>query len=128
MLHGNIRPGRPCAITAPARTMLTALVERAAKLGLVVVPVDEAVAMIGAANVGATLALIAGDTDPSLSTELREATLARITGGATGPGSLSSRSAAAIALRTRLHDDPHGLTSGEVALLTELLTRLAVTD
>lgn len=103
--------------------MLTALVERAAKLGLVVVPIDDAVALIGAANVGATLALIAGDADPSLSTELREATLDRITGAATDDP-LASRSAAAIALRSRLDDDPHGLSPGEVALLTELLTRL----
>lgn len=128
MLHGNVRPGRPCAITAPARAMLTALVERAAKLGLVVVPVADAVALIGAANVGATLGLIAGDADPSLSTELREATLAHITGGAADHEPLASRSAAAIALRTRLDDDPHGLSPGEVALLTELLTRLGGPD
>src|SRR6185503_14297466 len=90
----------------------------------------EAAPRILAANVGVTLSLIAQPedaTDLSLSHHVREAVLASILAddgvlGDTPPGDV--RAAAALALHATL-DTAHVLTSGERALLRELLDRLA---
>jgi AcrR family transcriptional regulator len=129
LLYGRIKPGIPCAITGPALATLTGLLESAAAAGRLRVPPADAAAQILAANVGATLSLIAepaATRDPALSDRLREAVLAAVTVPA-GPaaGASATRAGAAITLRSALVADPSGLTPGEATLLGELLDRLA---
>jgi len=57
LLYGRVRPGIPCGVTGPATTMLTGLLDTAARSGRLRVPPAEAAAQILAANVGATLGL-----------------------------------------------------------------------
>jgi AcrR family transcriptional regulator len=129
-LYGNVERGRPCAITSPALTRLTELLNDAARAGRLRVAPAEAAPRILAANVGVALSLIAQPadaTDLSLSDYVREAVLASILTddgllGDTQPGDV--RAAAALALNATLDSDDV-LTSGERALLRELLDRLA---
>jgi AcrR family transcriptional regulator len=129
LLYGNVERGRPCAITSPALSRLTELLDGAARAGLLRVPAAEAAAQLLAANVGVTLSLIAqpeDDTDTSLSVGVREAVLAAlcVPPDRSPPAEpTSARAAAAIALAATLDDDS-GLTPGESALLGELLQRL----
>jgi len=125
-----VERGRPCAITSPALTRLTELLKNAASAGRLRVAPAEAAPRILAANVGVVLSLIAQPedaTDLSLSDHVREAVLASIlvdnnVAGGTAPGDV--RAAAALALNATL-DSVDVLTSGERALLRELLDRLA---
>src|SRR5436305_14632855 len=59
LLYGAVEPGRPCAVTAPARAMLDELLTAAAHRGELRVPPTDAAAQILAADVGVTLSLIA---------------------------------------------------------------------
>jgi AcrR family transcriptional regulator len=130
LLYGTVERGRPCAITAPALTRLTRLLDAAARGGRLRVAPEEAAAQLLAANVGVTLSLIAqpkDDPDRSLSERVRDAVLAAVCVRPDGrtpirPG--SPRAAAAVVLVATL-DDHSGLTPGETALLRELLQRLA---
>jgi hypothetical protein len=103
---------------------LVRLLEEAARQGRLRVPPAEAAAQVLAANVGVTLSLIA-QPDPTLSERVRAAALAAVLvvpeESRTGP----ARSTAAIALAAALDQDPNGLTSGELGLFKELLTRLS---
>ncbi|SDJ96463.1 DNA-binding transcriptional regulator, AcrR family [Nonomuraea maritima] len=131
LLYGRVEPGRPCAITAPAHAMLRDLLTVAARQGLLTAPVDDAAEQILAANIGVTLSLITqppDDRDMALSDRVRDAALAAVltsTAKQTPQAAPASRSGAALTLRALLDDDPSGLTSGENALLCELLDRLA---
>lgn len=134
LLYGQIEPGKPCAITGPARGMLVELLTLAARAGQLRVPPADAAAQILAANVGVTLALIAqpeGETDLGLSTRVREAMLAAILARPDAPGGAGStvpapsRATAAIALAATLGEDDSGLSPGEATLLRELLARLS---
>jgi AcrR family transcriptional regulator len=124
LLYGDVQPGRPCAVTAPATEMLVRLLEEAARQGRLRVPPAEAAAQILAANVGVTLSLIA-QPDPDLSDRVRDAALAAVLvvpeESRTGP----ARSTAAIALTAALDQDPNGLTPGELGLFKEFLARLS---
>jgi AcrR family transcriptional regulator len=134
LLYGQIEPGRPCAITAPAHAMLEDLLAAVASQGRLTVPPADAAAQILAANVGVTLSLITQPRDTvdlGLSERVREAALAGILADPHEPhgdqarrGALS-RASAALALRALLDDDASGLSSGEAALLRELLDRLS---
>lgn len=129
LLYGNVERGRPCAITLPALSRLTELLDGAARAGRLRIPPAEAAAELLAANVGVTLSLIAQPedrTDLSLSIRVREAILAAVCISPAPPPPLtpvSARAAAAIAMAATLGDDG-GLTAGETALLRELLQRL----
>jgi len=136
LLYGRIEPGIPCAITGSAITTLTGLLRSAAAEGRLRVPPGEAAAQILAANVGATLSLIAepeGTRDRTLSERLREAVITAVTvpaapaatAGPATPAAVPTRAAAAITLRSALARDPSGLSPGEATLLGEILDRLA---
>ncbi len=138
LLYGRARPGQPCAITGPATEMLTRLLDRVARDGVLAVPPADAAAQILAANVGVTLALIAqpdAERDLGLSDRVREAALAAVLtgsavatepgGAATGFGRPATVASAAIGLAAVLADDTGDLTAGELGLLRELLQRLA---
>jgi AcrR family transcriptional regulator len=130
LLYGSVERGRPCAITSPALSRLTRLLDGAARAGRLRVPPAEAAAQVLAANVGVTLSLIAqpiDHTDSSLSVQVREAVLGAICVPPDRPAPsapTSTRAAAAIALAATLDDDDSGLTKGESTLLRELLQRL----
>ena len=133
LLYGNVERGKPCAITSPALSRLTDLLQAAARKGELRVPPDAAAAHLLAANVGVTLSLIAQPEehpDLSLSHQAREAALAAICAEPHDEPSIaagsarSGRAAAAIALAATL-DDGTDLSAGETALLRELLQRLA---
>ena len=129
LLYGSVERGRPCAITSPALSRLTELLDGAARAGRLRVPPPEAAAQLLAANVGVTLSLIAQPedlTDLSLSVRVREAVLAAVCIPPAPPppvAPVSARAAAAIALAANLGDGSE-LTAGETALLRELLQRL----
>ena len=129
LLYGNVERGRPCAITSPALSRLTELLDGAAKAGRLRIPPAEAAAQLLAANVGVTLTLIAQPedrTDLALSIRVREVILTAVCISPAPPpprALVSARAAAAIALAATLGDDG-GLTAGETALLRELLQRL----
>jgi AcrR family transcriptional regulator len=132
--YGQIEPGRPCAITAPAQAMLLELLAQVARQGLLKVSPTDAAAQILAANVGVTLSLITqppATLDLTLSERVREAALAGVLVGAAQPrGKRStrtglSRASAAVGLRAQLDRDATGLSPGEAGLLKELLDRLS---
>jgi AcrR family transcriptional regulator len=133
LLYGEVQPGRPCAIAAPAQAMLVERLVQAARRGLLRVPPPDAAAQILAANVGVTLTMIIqpeGDRDPRLSTQVREAILAAVIAPAADsaepahPGT-PYRATAAIALKAALDQDASGLSAGEAMLLRELLDRIS---
>ncbi|BCB74711.1 hypothetical protein GCM10022251_77150 [Phytohabitans flavus] len=131
LLYGDVQPGKPCAVTAPAMEMLTRLLKRAAGHRLLSVPPADAAAQIYAANVGVTLSLITqpeGERDVGLAERVREAAISAVLaaprGGRGTAARPTSRRAAAITLAAALDRDPDGLTPGELAILRELLTRL----
>src|SRR2546421_11882691 len=63
LLYGNVERGRACAITSPALSRLTDLLQAAARKGQLRVPPSAAAAHLLAANVGITLSLIAQPAD-----------------------------------------------------------------
>jgi AcrR family transcriptional regulator len=113
--------------------MLRGLVRSIAEAGRLRVGVEHAAGMIHAAAMGVVLSLIAaepGDRDPALSEATREAVLAAITtdgpGDETTEGDALERAAnRAVALKAVLPGAEAGLTSGERALLSEWLDRIA---
>ncbi|WP_314173101.1 TetR/AcrR family transcriptional regulator [Streptomyces winkii] len=134
LLYGQVDPGKPCTITAPAHAMLRDLLTVAARQGLLKVPAEDAAEQILAANIGVTLSLITqpeGERDMGLSDRVREAALAGVLEGGTersarqAPAAGGTRAGAALTLRALVDADPRGLTGGEHALLRELLDRLA---
>ncbi|MCW2526551.1 MAG: hypothetical protein JWM76_1411 [Pseudonocardiales bacterium] len=132
MLYGQIEPGVPCAITAPATDMLMRMLEEVARRRkLRVTPIDAAQQIL-AANVGVTLALITqpdDSRDPTLSDRVREAALAAVIVFRRRPSAAvtarSSRVVAAVALNAALDEYPSELSVGELALMRELLARLS---
>jgi AcrR family transcriptional regulator len=123
LLYGDVQPGQPCAITAPATEMLLQLLDEAARRRMLRVPPAEAAAQILAANVGVTLSLIA-QPDDTLSDRVREAALAAVLVAPKEEQRGPSRATAAIALTAALDQNPNDLTPGELTLLRELLERL----
>src|SRR5438876_5142912 len=63
LLYGNVERGRACAITSPALSRLTDLLQAAARKGQLRVPPSAAAAHLLAANLGITLSLIAQPED-----------------------------------------------------------------
>jgi AcrR family transcriptional regulator len=134
LLYGQIEPGKPCAITAPAQAMLESLLSKAAQQGLLRVSPTDAAAQLLAANVGVTLSLITQPPDaldPTLSERVREAALTGVLAESRhAPGSRPthapwSRATAAVALRAPHQADATGLSRGEAVLLAEMLDRLS---
>lgn len=115
----------PAALAGIAH--LRALVARIAAAGRLVVPVEQAVQLIHASGVGATLTILGSVArDTTVSTLAREATIAAITSDAPStevPGPVG----AAIALRAVL-DDAQGLGEAERGLLAEWLDRISTVE
>lgn len=119
--------GRRPAAAEEAYKILLHITEKIARAGRLRVPVKTAAAMIHAASVGVTLALICGDDqDPELSSRTRDAILAAVATGEPEERP-SSVSAMAIALTSALKcRSPSTLSPAETAMLREWLTRVAV--
>ncbi|TWG98588.1 TetR family transcriptional regulator [Nocardioides sp. J9] len=128
-LYGNIEPGRPCAVTAPALDMLLRVLEPAAIDGRLLVAPRQAAPRILAANVGVTLSLIGQPEDardPDLSAALCEAVLASVFEDLVSAHRPTVGVAShAIALAAGLPRANVSLSDAERALLLELLERIA---
>lgn len=126
LMYGQVTPGRrPAAQDGPSAALL-GLTREADRRGRLTVTPERAAAHILAANVGVTLRqIITARPDPGLSADMREATLAAITGGQgeRAPGE-PGVGAAAAALLT-LPDDNDVLGVPETVLLKKWLAELA---
>ena len=130
LMYGSPRPGQRHPSAGEADSFLVAVLERAARAGLLRVPPEAAARMVMAANVGVTLALIAEDADgdgQGLSERTREAILAAVAqepreSAREGGADLASL---AIALGAAVREGGgRVLSPGERALLHEWLQRL----
>ncbi|MFI6936860.1 TetR/AcrR family transcriptional regulator [Streptomyces sp. NPDC050287] len=139
LLYTEPRPGQQFAVTGEAHEVLLRIVERAAKAGRLRMSVEAAAAMIHSSSMGVTLTLIAAQADDRLShyeglaDNLREAVLASVLAPAenrVGQPDTGARPAPvhAVALKSLMHDEVRSLTPGELALLGELLDRIASED
>lgn len=121
LMYGKIRPGERPEAAEEGHRILLGIVERVAEAGLLRVPVDLAAAMIHAAGVGVTFALInttEDERDPELSPRTREAVLSAVT------VSPADDVDPMVELRARLATRvPDGLSANEAALLGEWLAR-----
>ncbi|MCF8606519.1 TetR/AcrR family transcriptional regulator [Gordonia sp. HY442] len=122
LMYGKVRPGYSPAAHAKPTMLLRALTDRAADQGRLAVDPDQAVAHILATNIGVTLRqIILAEADPQLSSAVRDATLASLTGeGAGGAGADDLRRVASLASGI-----PDVLGPTETALLGQWLRRLA---
>jgi AcrR family transcriptional regulator len=130
-IYGNVRAGVPCGVADDVRAQLLEALEPAARQERLRVSPADAAAHILAASSGVTLTLIqqpAGERDLNLSDRVRDGVLAAITrhsppnAPATTERSLET---AAATLSTALEGDAGVLTTGERALMRELLARIA---
>lgn len=126
LMYGQPAPGHHSEATERASQRLHLLIERIAAAGRLAVSVETGAAMIHAAGTGITLTLIGTppeERDLDLPRRLREATISSITGEA--PPGAPNHAQRAAGLKAVL-DEANGLLStGERALLDELLDRLA---
>jgi len=133
LMYGDPRPGGAPTAAEEAAEILHGLVSRVAEAGRLRVGVGRAVGMIHAAGMGVTLTLIGTrpvDRDPTLSEATREAILAAVTMDGSDRLGMESdgRDLAAnraVALKAVLSEAEADLTSGERALLSEWLDRIA---
>ena len=130
-IYGNVKIGVPCGVHAEVRAMLLETLEPAAELGRLLVPATKAADDILAASSGVTLALIQQPPDArdlNLSARVRDSVLRAIAGddGLSVPADgRRSLSAALSAVSAAVDRGAGALTSGETALMRELLERLA---
>ncbi|TDE01040.1 TetR/AcrR family transcriptional regulator [Jiangella asiatica] len=129
LMYAGQTPGSAGKAVAQAHGILLGLVGAVAAAGRLAMPVERAAAMIHAAGMGVTLSLIGtapADRDPRLSALTREAVIAAVTDAdddrAPDDGEPARR---AVALGAVLDASPVRLSTGERALLDELLERLA---
>ena len=122
-MYGAVRPGH--AVALEGRRMLAAMLERAAAMGRLRVPVETAVELVSAAGVGITLRLIAtpeDERDLELSARARDRVLAAVSADGDGEDGAAVH---AVALRAALKDRPELLGEAETALLLQWLDRVA---
>ena len=124
LMYGQVAPGhRPQAQERPAR-ILRRTTAAAAEAGLLSVDPDRAADHVLAANIGVTLTqIVGGAADPDLSTAVREATIAAITGATAARGDATADPSRA--LLQSLVADPGPLAPEELALLRRWLRQLA---
>jgi AcrR family transcriptional regulator len=129
LIYGRTVPGRPCGVVANVEAMILEALQPAARGRRLRVAPEQAAREILAASTGVVLTLISrppDELDRSLSAELRDAILERITTGSpSAPASEGGVAAAAIALDVALAQEHNGLSGGETALLREWLARLS---
>ncbi|NUL48740.1 TetR/AcrR family transcriptional regulator [Cellulosimicrobium funkei] len=125
LMYDRQNPGETSPGAQRSADRLHLLVERIAAVGRLAVTVESAAAMIHSAGSGLTYHLIGmapGDRDPELPGRLREAVLSAVTGDA--PPSAPEYARHATALKATLGQADGLLTTGERALIDELLDRL----
>lgn len=128
LVYGEIQPGVPCTLSSTAERMLIELLNHVAREGRLRVAPDVAAKQIVAANIGATLNLIAtpGEPDFAWSTQLRDTVLDAVVDGAhAAGGALSTMSTMAVGFLAALDEDKSTFTDGERTLLREWLHRVA---
>lgn len=128
LVYGEILPGVPCSLSSTAERMLVDLLNQVARAGQLRVAPDIAAKQLVAANVGATLGLLAspGEPDFGWSTQLREAVLgAVLVEGGTPHAESGPLSTMAVGFLAALDDDATAFTEGERTLLREWLHRVA---
>ena len=119
LMYGKVRPGYSPAAQARANALLGALTAKAADQGRLIVPPEQAAAHVLATNIGVTLRqIIEASPDPVLSSAVREATIAAITG--TGARTDDPLAAAVESAASR----PEVLGPTQTRLLIEWLTEL----
>lgn len=128
LVYGEIQPGVPCTLSSTAERMLVELLNQVAREGRLRIAPDVAAKQIVAANIGATLSLIAaqGEPDFAWSTQLRDTVLDAVVDGAgaarPNSGTLSTM---AVGFLAALDEDKTTFTDGERTLLREWLHRVA---
>ncbi|WP_170141196.1 TetR/AcrR family transcriptional regulator [Allonocardiopsis opalescens] len=125
LMYAPAKGGREAGAARTAREELRASLRALQDAGLLVVPADEAVALLEAAATGATLHLIrnGGSADAPHVRQLRDAVIVRLTGVADdeGPGHVP---AARRLLGSLADTDVPGLSGRELALLRDWLARI----
>ncbi|OLM19396.1 MULTISPECIES: TetR/AcrR family transcriptional regulator [unclassified Pseudonocardia] len=128
LMYGQVTPGRRPAAQERPTTILLGLTRKAAARGRLAVEPDRAAAHILAANIGVTLQqIITARPDPGLSADMREATIAAVTGGsrpAHHPAEEPHLARAAATLLA-LPDDNTVLGAPETVLLKKWLADIA---
>jgi len=119
LMYGKVRPGYSPAAQSRPSEILRGLAARAAAQGRLVVPPDQAAAHVLVTNIGVTLRqIILAQPDPTLSTAVREGTIAAITG-------TDARAATPLATTIEIAaSQPEVLGQTQTQLLIEWLTRL----
>lgn len=131
LIYGEPQAGDEPAAAKDAAAVLRELVQRVAEVGRLRVSVERAAAMIHAAGMGTTLALLEvapEDRDPVLSEANREAVLAAVTtdaDGAAPPAGPQRAASRAVALKAVLDKDTAGFNAAELGLLADWLDRIA---
>ncbi len=129
LMHGEPDPARPWAAQALGENILRRRVRRVAAASRLALSEERAIALITASARGAVLTLLATAAegrDLGLLDDLLDGLINTITTDAVAPRSTTT-AAAANALRVAIGDSSPDLTSGEAALLDEILARLAGT-
>ncbi len=128
LMYGQVTPNRRPAAAAAPRAALLQLCRGAEEQGLLAVTAEEAADHVLAANVGVTLFLItASSPGLDLATQVRDATIASITGLAT-PDEPTGRTSLARQLLHALTGAEQELGQAEVALLRKWLVVLAAAE
>jgi AcrR family transcriptional regulator len=127
LMYSPVLTSRPEA-AAEAHRLLTEVVERVAVQGRLSVPIETAAQMIMSANAGVALALLYRpelNTDPLLSSRLRDAVIGSVTGSNSPATDQVSIGPVATNLRALLATDNSApFTPTESALLHDWLARL----
>lgn len=106
-----------------AEKLLSALLNDIARHGRLRTAPDVAARQLVAANVGATLSLLAGDQEPGWAGQLRDTVIAAVVTDAAQPLAGGGLSTMAVGFLAALDAEPDGFTAGELALLREWLHR-----
>ncbi|GIF54214.1 TetR/AcrR family transcriptional regulator [Asanoa iriomotensis] len=126
LIYGDPRPGDPSAVSGEGHELLMGILRRVAAAGRLRLPVEAAAPMVYAASVGATLALIAAQSDgtlgahAALSRDLRDAVMAAVL-TEEGTDGIGDR---ALALKASLPAVADRFSPAEQILLAEWLDRI----
>lgn len=114
----------PRTLAPTAAALLVELFNQVARQGRLRVAPDVAARQLAAANIGATVSLLASP-DAGWAAQLRDTVLADVLTDAPAGHEASGLSGVAVALLAALDDDKSAFTDGELALLREWLHRVA---
>ncbi|WP_459709037.1 TetR/AcrR family transcriptional regulator [Actinophytocola sp. KF-1] len=108
-----------------AEKLLTGLLNEIARQGRLRTAPEVAARQLVAANVGATLGLLAGDQDTAWSEQLRDTLIGAVVTDAAQTQPAGGLAAMAVGFLAALDVEPGGFTAGERTLLREWLHRAA---